>query len=56
MISASKHSLQDIGCIDIDKLHEKMNKKELKFEMRTQAAIREGDVHGNLYSFKKELY
>jgi len=56
LIAAAKHSLQDIGCIDVDNLHAKMKSKELKFELRTAAAIREGDVHGNYYSFKKELY
>lgn len=56
LVAAAKHSLQDIGALDIDVLHQKMKSGELKFEMRTQAAIREGDVHGNLYSFKKELY
>ena len=56
LVAAAKHSLQDIGCIDIETLHKKMNSGELRYERRTQAAIKEGDIHGNLYSFKKELY
>merc|ERR1719265_2935783 len=50
-----KHGLQDLGCIHVTKLHEDLYSGQLRFEIRSPAAQREGGVHG-LHSFEKKLY
>merc|ERR1719409_2200614 len=50
-----KHGLQDLGCIDVTKLHEDLYAGQLRFEIRSPAAQREGGVHG-LHSFEKKLF
>eukprot|EP00746_Dinoflagellata_sp_MGD_P156371 gnl/MRDRNA2_/MRDRNA2_85796_c0_seq4.p1 gnl/MRDRNA2_/MRDRNA2_85796_c0~~gnl/MRDRNA2_/MRDRNA2_85796_c0_seq4.p1 ORF type:complete len:535 (+),score=119.06 gnl/MRDRNA2_/MRDRNA2_85796_c0_seq4:96-1700(+) len=50
-----KHGLQDLGCINVERLHETLYSGELRFEIRSPAAQREGGVHG-LHSFEKKLY
>merc|ERR1712146_791068 len=41
-----KHGLQDIGANSLDKLREMLYNGELRFEIRSPAAQREGGVHG----------
>jgi IMP dehydrogenase len=50
-----KHGLQDLGTISITALHTALEKEELRFELRTPAAQREGNVH-SLYTYEKRLY
>lgn len=50
-----KHGMQDIGCLSLVKLHEELYAGQLRFEIRSPAAQREGGVHG-LHSFEKKLF
>ncbi|KXN73494.1 IMP dehydrogenase [Conidiobolus coronatus NRRL 28638] len=50
-----QHSLQDMGCIDIKQLQDRVFNGEVRFEKRTAAAQAEGGVH-SLHSFEKRLY
>jgi len=50
-----KHGLQDLGCVNVTKLHEDLYSGQLRFEIRSPAAQREGGVHG-LHSFEKKLF
>lgn len=50
-----RHGLQDLGQRSIAKLHEGLVSGDLRFELRTPAAQREGSVHG-LYTYEKRLY
>merc|ERR1712146_517843 len=50
-----KHGLQDIGASSLDRLREMLHSGELRFEIRSPAAQREGGVHG-LHSFEKKLF
>eukprot|EP00403_Amphidinium_massartii_P022482 CAMPEP_0178398202 /NCGR_PEP_ID=MMETSP0689_2-20121128/14651_1 /TAXON_ID=160604 /ORGANISM="Amphidinium massartii, Strain CS-259" /LENGTH=523 /DNA_ID=CAMNT_0020018957 /DNA_START=103 /DNA_END=1674 /DNA_ORIENTATION=- len=50
-----KHGLQDLGVSDVATLPEKLQRGELRFELRSAAAQREGGVHG-LHSFERKLF
>ncbi|CAK4079601.1 unnamed protein product [Aphanomyces euteiches] len=50
-----KHGFQDLGAKSITELHEQLYSGELRFEQRTPAAQREGNVHG-LYTYEKRLF
>jgi len=50
-----KHGLQDIGVQSVDSLREQLYSEQLRFEIRSAAAQREGGVHG-LHSFERKLY
>ncbi|KDO35637.1 inosine-5'-monophosphate dehydrogenase [Saprolegnia parasitica CBS 223.65] len=50
-----KHGFQDLGVKTIAQLHEFLYAGELRFEMRTPAAQREGSVHG-LHTYEKRLF
>jgi len=50
-----KHGMQDIGASSIQKVQEMLAKGELRFELRSAAAQREGGVHG-LHSFERKLF
>jgi len=49
------HGMQDIGAQSIAKLQEMLKEGELRFELRSAAAQREGGVHG-LHSFERKLF
>mmetsp|Transcript_4482 Transcript_4482/g.9715 ORF Transcript_4482/g.9715 Transcript_4482/m.9715 type:complete len:526 (-) Transcript_4482:75-1652(-) len=50
-----KHGLQDLGMKAVAELPEKLHAGELRFELRSAAAQREGGVHG-LHSFERKLF
>jgi len=50
-----KHGMQDIGCRNLQVLHDMLYSGHLRFEIRSPAAQREGGVHG-LHSFEKKLF
>lgn len=49
------HGLQDAGLKSVAEAHAKLYADELKFEIRSPAAQKEGSVHG-LHSYQKRLY
>ncbi|OKL63651.1 Inosine-5'-monophosphate dehydrogenase [Talaromyces atroroseus] len=55
LIAGIQHSLQDIGVKSIQELHEGVNNKTVRFEVRSGSAQAEGNVHG-LHSYDKKLY
>ncbi|EEA20903.1 inosine-5'-monophosphate dehydrogenase [Talaromyces marneffei ATCC 18224] len=55
LIAGIQHSLQDIGVRSVKDLHESVNNKTVRFELRSGSAQAEGNVHG-LHSFDKKLY
>jgi IMP dehydrogenase len=52
LITGVKHGMQDIGCHSVAEMHRKRDSGELRFELRTVAAQREGAVH-HLHSYQK---
>lgn len=50
-----KHGMQDIGAKSLSELTTQLYDGELRFELRSAAAQREGGVHG-LHSFERKLY
>merc|ERR1719464_2672853 len=50
-----RHGMQDMGSDSIDDLRSKLYSGQLRFELRSAAAQREGGVHG-LHSFERKLY
>ncbi|GAD92443.1 IMP dehydrogenase, putative [Paecilomyces variotii No. 5] len=55
LIAGIQHSLQDIGVKSLKALHDGVNDKTVRFEVRSGSAQAEGNVHG-LHSFDKKLY
>merc|ERR1719215_1069617 len=55
LIQGIKHGMQDLGSVSLDKLREMLHSGELRFELRSPAAQREGGVH-NLHSFERKLF
>jgi IMP dehydrogenase len=49
------HGLQDLGQKSLADVHTALGNGDLRFELRTPAAQREGNVHG-LYTYEKRLY
>jgi len=50
-----KHAMQDIGAWSVDELRRQLYKGQLRFELRSSAAQREGGVHG-FHSFERKLF
>lgn len=50
-----RHGMQDIGSQSVDQLQQMLRHGELRFELRSAAAQREGGVHG-LHSFERKLF
>mmetsp|Transcript_112195 Transcript_112195/g.356531 ORF Transcript_112195/g.356531 Transcript_112195/m.356531 type:complete len:555 (+) Transcript_112195:85-1749(+) len=55
LIQGLKHGMQDIGAKSIAELRQQLYAGELRFELRSPAAQREGGVHG-LHSFERKLF
>jgi IMP dehydrogenase len=54
LVQGVRHGFQDIGVQTIPELHKSVRSGEVRFEVRTNAAQREGGVH-NLHSYEKHL-
>jgi IMP dehydrogenase len=50
-----RHGMQDIGANSVQALREQLHGGQLRFELRSPAAQREGGVH-NLHSYERKLY
>ncbi|CAE7198098.1 impdh [Symbiodinium sp. CCMP2592] len=50
-----RHGMQDIGAKSVDQLQAMLQEGQLRFELRSAAAQREGGVHG-LHSFERKLF
>lgn len=55
LVQSVRHGFQDIGAQDLQILHQQLHDGTLRFVVRTNAAIREGGVHG-LFSYEKKLF
>jgi len=55
LIQSLKHSFQDMGIRDLKKLHESAKTGDLRFEIRSPMAQREGHVH-DMYSYNEPKY
>merc|ERR1712137_319262 len=55
LVQGLKHGMQDIGAKSIAELQQQLYAGELRFELRSPAAQREGGVHG-LHSFERKLF
>jgi IMP dehydrogenase len=55
LVTGVQHSLQELGCRNLQELHDNVNKGVIRFEMRSASAMAEGNVHG-LHSYDKKLY
>jgi len=55
LLQGLKHSFQDMGIRNVLSLHEKLYSKELRFEVRSAMAQREGHVH-DMYSYKEPQF
>jgi len=55
LLQGLKHSFQDIGVKNVKTLHENLYTKELRFEIRSAMAQREGHVH-DMYSYKEPQF
>jgi len=55
LVQGLRHGMQDIGAQSIEALVGMLHTGELRFELRSAAAQREGGVHG-LHSFERKLF
>lgn len=55
LVQGMKHGFQDIGAMSTANLQAQLYAGELRFELRSAAAQREGGVHG-LHSFERKLF
>mmetsp|Transcript_18721 Transcript_18721/g.34899 ORF Transcript_18721/g.34899 Transcript_18721/m.34899 type:complete len:533 (-) Transcript_18721:208-1806(-) len=55
LMQGVRHGLQDAGISSVEESREKLYSGQLRFEIRSPAAQREGGVHG-LHSYQKRLY
>merc|ERR1712150_461668 len=55
LVQGLRHGMQDIGARSVSQLREQLYAGQLRFELRSAAAQREGGVHG-LHSFERKLF
>merc|ERR1719222_314428 len=55
LVQGLKHGMQDIGAKSVEELKRQLYAGELRFELRSPAAQREGGVHG-LHSYERKLF
>ncbi len=55
LIQSLKHSFQDMGIRDLRSLHKSLRSGDLRFEIRSPMAQREGHVH-DMYSYNEPQY
>ncbi|CAE8628058.1 unnamed protein product, partial [Polarella glacialis] len=55
LVQGLKHGMQDLGAQSVEQLQKMLQEGELRFELRSAAAQREGGVHG-LHSFERKLF
>jgi len=55
LVQGIKHGMQDLGTRSLDIMREALQSGELRFELRSPAAQREGGIHG-LHSFERKLF
>merc|ERR1712174_97457 len=55
LVQGIKHGMQDLGATSVEDLRRQLYAGELRFELRSPAAQREGGVHG-LHSFDRKLF
>merc|ERR1719359_2076827 len=55
LVQGLKHGMQDIGANTVAALQEQLRTGQLRFELRSPAAQKEGGVHG-LHSFERKLF
>merc|ERR1719168_342206 len=55
LVQGLKHGMQDMGAKSVEELKCQLYAGELRFELRSPAAQREGGVHG-LHSFERKLF
>lgn len=55
LMQGIKHGMQDLGAKSVEVLSKQLYSGELRFELRSPAAQREGGVHG-LHSFERKLF
>jgi IMP dehydrogenase len=55
LVQGIRHGLQDMGVSSVTALREQLHSGKLRFELRSAAAQREGNVHG-LHSFEQKLF
>jgi len=55
LVQGIKHGMQDMGASSVDGLRSQLYSGQLRFELRSAAAQREGGVHG-LHSFERKLF
>jgi IMP dehydrogenase len=55
LLQGLKYSFQDIGIRDVKTLHERLYSEDLRFEIRSAMAQREGHVH-DIYSYKEPQF
>merc|ERR1711988_1612420 len=55
LVQGVQHGMQDIGAKSLEELQDHLRSGQLRFELRSPAAQREGGVHG-LHSFERKLF
>mmetsp|Transcript_20159 Transcript_20159/g.34726 ORF Transcript_20159/g.34726 Transcript_20159/m.34726 type:complete len:547 (-) Transcript_20159:7-1647(-) len=55
IVQGVKHGMQDMGVKSLDELRSALWSKKLRFQTRTNSAIKEGGVH-SLYTYEKNLF
>merc|ERR1719382_183860 len=55
LLQGLRHGMQDMGASSVDDLRQQLDSEQLRFELRSAAAQREGGVHG-LHSFERKLF